>query len=85
MADFDLEAVAARHQPHRSRDGSPIFPFRCRECNQLWGEDGCDAAQLVDALRERDDEIRRLRSVVDGAVADAVSRGGSVRVRGETP
>lgn len=53
--DFDVDAVAARHQRY------PWLGYmegRCVECRQEWGENGCDAAQALDV-------IRRQRALID--------------------
>ena len=89
MADFDLEAVAARHR-NLHQDG---LIDRC-SCGKWWED--CDAAQAVEALRERDEKIRNLQEANESIAEKCAvlarrltafgkkGWGNPVRVRGET-
>lgn len=75
---IDLVEIAARHRPWCGNDQHvhPRDDMRCAECDQPWGENGCHAAQLAQALATAAAEAERLRArekVLAEALRDAIS------------
>lgn len=55
LSSFDVDAAAARHWPVPGISAQEV----CVRCSTAWP---CDAAQTLDAVRERDEMIRVLLS-----------------------